>query len=123
MKLLVALTTLSLASCATFPPAEAGPTAGIGQVAYTNGIRVRPLQVVEDSRCPSNVQCVWAGRLIVRSDIIGGSWHRVIDLELGKGQPVADGTLTLVSAVPAKVAGAELDPRSYRFTFRFDGGL
>ena len=26
------------------------------------GLRVRPLEVLEDSRCPQNARCVWAGR-------------------------------------------------------------
>ena len=123
MKLPSILAALALTSCATVPPAEAGPTAGIGQVAYTNGLRVRPVAVVEDSRCPVDVQCVWAGRMVVRSEVIGGSWHETRDLELGKSQQIADGALTLVAAVPQKKAGTAIDPRSYRFTFRFDGGL
>ena len=123
MKAVFGLFALALSSCATIPPANAGPTAGFGQVAYTNGLRVRPLQVVEDSRCPINAVCVWAGRLVVRSEVIGGNWRQTRDLELGKGQQVADGTLTLAAAQPAKLAGAETDPRAYRFTFDFQGGI
>jgi hypothetical protein len=123
MKLPSILAALALTSCATVPPAEPGPTAGIGQVAYTNGLRVRPVAVVEDSRCPVDVQCVWAGRMVVRSEVIGGSWHETRDLELGKSQQIADGALTLVAAVPQKKAGTAIDPRSYRFTFDFQGGI
>jgi hypothetical protein len=123
MKAATLFLAFALAGCATVSPAEPGPTAGIGQVAYTNGLRMRPVAVVEDSRCPVDVQCVWAGRLVVRSEVIGGSWHETRDLELGKPQQIADGALTLVSTVPQKKAGAVIDPRSYRFTFRFDGGL
>ena len=78
--------------------------------------------MIEDSRCPINVRCVWAGRLVVRSRgdaaAAGGETR---DLELGQPQPVADGALTLVAAEPAKLAGAETDPRAYRFTFAFPG--
>ena len=123
MKAAIALFALVLAGCATVPPANAGPTAGIGQIATTNGLRVRPLAIIEDSRCPINAVCVWAGRLVVRSEVIGGSWRQTRDLELGKPQPIADGQLTLTTAAPSKVAGAEADPRSYRFTFDFQGGL
>jgi hypothetical protein len=123
MKAAALLIALALSGCATVPPAYAGPTAGIGQTAYTNGLRVRPLQVLEDSRCPQNARCIWAGRLIVRSEVMGGSWHRTLDLELGKPQHVADGSLTLVGGSPEKTAGVESDPRSYRFTFDFQGGI
>lgn len=123
MKAPILLACVALTACATIPPAEAGPTAAIGQIAYTNGIRVRPLSVVEDSRCPANVQCVWAGRLVVRSEVIGGSWRETRDLELGKPQQIADGTLALVSVEPSKQADVPIDPRAYRFTYDFQGGL
>ena len=123
MKAAIALIALGLVGCATVPPANAGPTAALGQVAMTNGLTVRPLQVVEDSRCPINAVCVWAGRLVVRSEVRGGSWRETRDLELGKPQEIADGALTLTAVQPSKVAGAETDPRAYRFTFDFQGGL
>jgi hypothetical protein len=123
MKALTPLAAVALAACATVPPASAKPTAALGQVAYVNGLKVRPLQVVEDSRCPVNVQCVWAGRLIVQSEISGGSWRQTRDLELGRPQNIADGALTLVRVSPEKVAGVATDPRAYRFTFDFQGGI
>lgn len=123
MKALTPFATLALAACATVPPAEASPTAGLGQLAYTNGLTVRPIAVVEDSRCPALVRCVWAGRLVVRAEVIGGSWRQTRDLELGQPQPIADGSLTLVSAAPQKAAPGEIDPRAYRFTFDFQGGI
>jgi hypothetical protein len=123
MKAAVALAALTLASCATVPPANAGPTAGLGETAYANGLRVRPIAVVEDSRCPINAICVWAGRVVVRTEVMGGSWRETRDLEMGKGQQIADGTLTLVSVQPSKQADVATDPSAYRFTFDFQGGL
>jgi hypothetical protein len=123
MKAVVAIFSVALAGCAAVPAANAGPTAGLGQLAYTNGLTVRPLQVIEDSRCPVNVVCVWAGRLVVRSEVSGGRWRQTRDLEMGKPQQIADGALTLTDVQPSKQAGAEADPRSYRFTFDFQGGI
>jgi hypothetical protein len=123
MKRLVPMLALPLVACAPLPPASAGPTASIGQQTYVDGLRVRPLQVLEDSRCPVNVQCVRAGRIIVRAEVSGGRWRQVRDLELGKPEPIADGQLTLVAAEPGTMAGIWTNPRAYRFTFRFDGGL
>ncbi len=52
--------------------AEGVVAAGIGQTAdLGNGLRVRPLEVLEDSRCPQNARCVWAGRLRLRVTIEG----------------------------------------------------
>ena len=117
------LIAFALAGCATVPPVEAGPTAGLGETAWANGLHVRPIAIVEDSRCPINAVCVWAGRLVVRSEVRGGAWRQTRDLELGNAQHIADGTLTLVAAEPPKQAGVETDPRAYRFTFDFQGGI
>ena len=122
MKRLAVVVALPLAACATLP-ASAVPTAGLGQVARIDGLTVRPLQVVEDSRCPINVVCVWAGRLVVRTEIRGGSWRETRDLELRKPQRIADGQLILVEAAPSKLADRPIAPAHYRFTFAYEGGL
>jgi len=125
MKLPSILAALALTSCATVPPAEAGPTAGIGQVAYTNGLRVRPVAVVEDSRCPVDVQCVWAGRVRISARIDLGRGSETRELTQGIPAPVADGTLELVEVQPAKPAPSArpLASADYRFALRFMGGL
>ena len=123
MKALIPFALVALAGCATVPPAHAEGPVGLGQLAYANGLRVRPIAIVEDSRCPANVMCVWAGRLVVQTHIMGGSWRETRNLELGQPQQIADGTLTLKAAEPPKVAGTAIDPRSYRFAFDFQGGL
>lgn len=123
MKLMiVSILPLALAACAPAPPIATGtPTAGLGQVASIGNLRIKPIKVVEDSRCPASVACVWAGRLVVRVEIEGGAGADFADLTLGQPLNVG-GTLKLVSAEPQKQAGAEIDPRSYRFTFDFQRG-
>jgi hypothetical protein len=113
---------LALAGCATVPPADTGPTAGLGQEATGIGLRVRPIKVIEDSRCPAAVNCVWAGRLTVRARMNGPGWTQIRDFELGVPQAVDQYRITLIAAEPQKQAGAETDPRAYRFTFDFQGG-
>ena len=123
MKAVTAMFALALAGCATIPPAEAGPTAGLGQIAAGNGLKIRPIEVIEDSRCPAEVNCVWAGRLKVRARMNGPGWTQIRDFELGVPQAVDQYRVTLIAAEPPKQAGAEIDPRVYRFTFDFQGGF
>ncbi|TMJ19294.1 MAG: hypothetical protein E6G92_05725 [Alphaproteobacteria bacterium] len=106
-----------LAACATVPPAAAGPVAGLGQVASVEGIRIRPLRVIEDSRCPANANCVWAGRLVLRAEVQSRGRSETRDLTLGVPIDVEAGRLTLAAAEPNRIAGREADPAAYRFTF------
>ena len=119
MKVLVLLASLALAACATVPPIQSIPTAGLGQIAAGNGLQIRPIEVVEDSRCPATVNCVWAGRLTVRARMNGPGWTQIRDFQLGVPQAVDQHQVTLVSAEPQKQAGTDVDRRAYRFTFDF----
>ena len=110
---------LALAACVTVPAASASPIAGFGQVARVGPLQVRPLKVLEDSRCPINARCVWAGRLILRTDIRAPGLHQTRDLTLGEPQAIAGGNLSLIAAEPGRLAGAEGNPPASRFTFEY----
>ena len=122
----------TLAACAVVggpypPPAPPPPvvwgsasaTIGFGGQAMLNHIRIRPLAVIEDSRCAINVRCVWAGRLVlaVEIDQRGGSETLRTNMTLGQPLAVEDGRLTLVAAHPPKLAGAQPSPPANTFTF------
>lgn len=132
---LLAIAAFLLAGCATSPP-ESGPSsvqeedglsrARIGETVAVGGPKVTPLAVLEDSRCPMNARCVWAGQVRVRVQVHLGSGTRVTELTQGRPAPVADGTLELVEVQPDRLAGAEaraMAAAEYRFGFRFMGGL
>ena len=121
MKAVAVLFAVALVGCATVPTADTGPTAALGQYATVNGIRIRPIEVVEDSRCPAAAQCVWAGRLKVRARMTGPGWTQIRDFELAVPQAVDIYRVTLMAAEPQKQAGAEIDRRAYRFTFAVSG--
>lgn len=122
----IALPFVLLASCSNVEaaPESAGGVA-IGETAYVDGPRVTPLAVIEDSRCPSDVTCIWGGRVVVRVRVEGGAWRREIELATGTPQPVADGRLSLVSVTPPRGNHdtGRPAPETYRFTFAFKGGL
>lgn len=112
----------ALGACAS-TGATKGPVR-LGQTADVNGPQVRANRVIEDSRCPVDAQCVWAGRLIVRATVLSGRSTRQVDLTLGAPVAIADGKLTLVEAVPdRRTAKQDSKPLPYRFTFVFQGGL
>lgn len=118
-----ALLSFALAACATVPSVVPGPVASIGQAARAGPFVVRPIAVVEDSRCPATVQCIWAGRLRITAEIDhrGGSETLRREMVLGEPVPFPEGSVTLSDAQPAPFAGQATDPRAYRFAFTFQG--
>jgi hypothetical protein len=40
--------------------------ARIGEAVYVDGPIIKPVAVIEDSRCPKGVDCVWAGRVRIK---------------------------------------------------------
>lgn len=94
--------------------------AAIGQTAdLSEGLRVRPLEVLEDSRCPQNARCVWAGRLRLRVAVDGAGEHEVTLGEAAVQTPRGAFALVAVSPGPWTDWPQELRP-AYRFGFRRD---
>ncbi|MGQ0533083.1 MAG: hypothetical protein ACT4OF_10405, partial [Caulobacteraceae bacterium] len=89
--------------------------AGIGETAdLAAGLTVRPLEVIEDSRCAANVQCVWAGRLRLRANVSGAER----ELTLGEALATPNGAVLLAVAKPGAWADwpeAEVARPPYRF--------
>ncbi len=116
------LAMLALTACATIPPpVSAIPTAGFGQVATLGDVRVRPVELLEDSRCPAMVRCVWAGQVRLLVDVIRSDGaHQQRELTLGQSQDIDWGVLTLTDVQPPKLAPGTTDSAAYCFTFRFE---
>lgn len=107
------------ATLASAAPAPRTVTARIGETVHVHGIRLRPIEVLEDSRCPQNARCVWQGR--VRLSVrMGGARGMTHELVLGKPVPMAGGTLELAAVLPPRGAqNRPIPPGAYRFGFIF----
>ncbi|MBY0568335.1 MAG: hypothetical protein K2P70_13560 [Hyphomonadaceae bacterium] len=92
--------------------------AGLNETAdLGNGLFVRPLEVVEDSRCPANVDCVWAGRVVLRADVSG----QTLDLILDEPVTTPQGVVVLAVVKPYPFHDwpeTEVAIPPYRFGFR-----
>lgn len=117
---------LALSACATTPgaPLADGSDVALGQKAYVDGPIVQPVEVLEDSRCPMNARCVWAGRVRVKMVWIRGNGEKQpFEATLGEPVQLADGHLTLESVRPEKRTDVTIKPSDYRFSLRFAGGF
>jgi hypothetical protein len=87
------------------------------------GPKVTVLKVLEDSRCPMEARCVWAGQVRTQVRIELGSGTSVKELISNQPLPVADGSLELLGVMPPRSTQTTIKPRDYRFALKFSGGL
>lgn len=85
------------------------------------GFMVEFVRVVEDSRCPSDVACVWAGevkvQLSTRLDAAEATEH-----EIKPGEPKTVGALRVdvVNVQPERVSTREIAQDEYRVTVKVE---
>lgn len=124
MKFTATLPSLALlAACAGTPlpePIPDGQPVGLGETAYVGRLIVAPRKVTEDSRCPVDVQCIQAGRVVVSTRLDGEGWSETVPLVLGEAYATHGTTVMLVSVRPDKYSDRETPRAEYRFIF--DGG-
>lgn len=109
-----------LAACVTpeAPVAQPAKTpVALGQSVLVGDVTISPVAIVEDSRCPADARCVWAGRLVVRARLRIADWQDTIDIELGKNYDVHGRGIALISAKPEKSPVREITAGDYRFKF------
>ena len=97
--------------------------AKLGQTVTVGGPKVTPLKVLEDSRCPMEARCIWAGRVRLSVRVTTGAGTMVQELASDKPLPVADGVLELQGTMPPRSTQHTLVPSDYRFTLKFSGRL
>lgn len=80
--------------------------------------------IIDDSRCPEGVTCIWAGDVSARIRVDDGT-HAPETATLSLNQPNGDTVhgdhrVTLTAVTPFPKADQKIDPRTYRATFRID---
>ena len=116
---LIALAALPLLGACATVPAEAG-SVRLGQTASVGPLRVTPLRVLEDSRCPMEARCVWAGQVRLQVRVVHAGHRAVHEVVSNKPLALAGGNLELAGVMPPTSALRKIAPRDYRFTLRFE---
>ena len=97
------------------PAAPGSFVSSLSQATQLGSRTVTPLAIVEDSRCPANANCVWAGRVRLRVAVRDG-----LDTDSGEvsfGEPLAltrGGWLHLLAVCPNRIAAAAIPSADYR---------
>ena len=108
---------LALAACATTPDTVRNGPVSFNETARVGDLGVTPTDLVEDSRCPADAQCVWAGRVVITAVVAGDTATETRTLVLGDPIVAQGQSLTLSAVLPGKAAESETPRADYRFTF------
>jgi hypothetical protein len=111
-----------LGACTTAPPpfAPEGTAVPIAEGVHVGDLVAVPQVLLEDSRCPMNARCVWAGRVVLSTRIYGPDFDETVPLTLGEPYASHNTSITLASVLPEQQAGEEIPVPFYRFAF--EGG-
>lgn len=92
-------------------------TTSMGQKATGLSVSITPKSIVSDSRCPTNVQCIWAGTVEIRAVAETKVGHGEHTFKLNEPQTFGDFTITLTNVTPSPKAGEKIPDSAYRFSF------
>ena len=92
-------------------------TLRLNETAVFKDVRITPLRIVEDSRCPTDVQCIQAGAVRVELETVSAMGTSTDVLGLGKSLTTEAEEVSLLHATPEKHSEVTLAESDYRLTF------
>jgi hypothetical protein len=114
--------TCEFAACPASTPAQSGETVTlttkIDQGASGLGIKIIPLAVLEDSRCPVDVQCIQAGTVRIQALLTSGMGEATQTFELRKPVTTEAEIVELVEVRPESHSETPIDAFGYTFIFK-----
>ena len=83
-------------------------------------LKIKFISVIEDSRCPIGVNCVWAGNAKIKITVTSAQGEKTFEIntEMGpKGDQFDGYAINLLSLTPHPKAGVTLNPKKYQGKF------
>jgi len=93
-------------------------TASLGQKILIEGVFITPLEVVADSRCPVDVDCIWAGEISVKVKLEKGNVNKEIVLKQLIPVSFEENVISLINVIPENNTKKPVTKEDYRFTFQ-----
>lgn len=124
-----AVATSTASATSTAPSAPVSPanssaqaygtvTLALGQAAaFADGVSIRPMRILEDSRCPAGVECIQAGTVKLSFTATAKGKTTAETISIGQSVKIDGDTVTLDTVAPQKTKGSFPEASVYRFTF------
>ena len=89
----------------------------IGEVVQVGGLEVRIIRLIEDSRCPVDVNCIQAGKVVIELEVKNNfNETRPISLSSDQASKVFGQSINLVDVRPLAKTGRRVSKTDYQFT-------
>ena len=95
--------------------ASVSATLGLNETFVINGVTIKPWAVTQDSRCPSDVVCIQAGKVIVALNVASST----MEIEPGQTKMIDTLSVTLNDVTPYPISTHKTTDQEYKFSFTF----
>lgn len=91
----------------------------VGKTVFINGVRITLNRVVQDSRCPIDVQCIQAGAITANVTFWSDTDSETRNMASDEVPLAFDSyRISIINIAPPRMSGREVDPKSYVLTFK-----
>ena len=122
---LLSLSAVALASCGCAGSSYDAPLDAPVQIAaeqsavFEGGkLEVKFTGIATDSRCPSDVTCVWAGEVVARLAVRNDGRTTQHEIKEAQNASVGGYTITLLQVLPARSSSQPIAAADYRVTLK-----
>ena len=96
-------------------------TIAVGETRLISGVKITVNSILNDSRCPSGVQCIQAGWVTTNVTLKSDTDTETIEMHSGAAAKAFDSfKVSLIKIEPQKISVREISAQEYRLTFRVD---
>ena len=81
-------------------------------------LEVQFVGIDDDSRCPNDVTCVWAGEVVVRLTLRRDSRNKEVAVKETQGLTVDGYTISILQVLPPRASSGPIPPADYRVTLK-----
>ena len=95
----------------------------VGESTTVDGLTIEFMDVTQDSRCPIDVTCIWAGTIGVRLSLTHSGTTEAVEFQQVDGAySFKDYLIEIVSTSPAPISTGSIASSQYEVTFKVDKG-
>jgi|GEM_PF-2191312 len=102
---------------AVLPPRPMSVAVTLGETAETPHVAIKVIEILEDSRCPVDVQCIQAGTVRLTVELVTGMGTAEEEFSLGSFISTETATVTFEDVTPPKRSTEPVSENDYVFTF------